>query len=610
MSTRIAEAVLAISTNASEFSTGVDAIDKRTAGLEKSFRQVGAALAASFSFDAIAGAAKKVADTTGRLADMAVKAGISAEAVQELSFAAQQNGTDFDTVSSGMARMSNAIVEAPKEAVASMKALGLSVDDLKAMAPDQAFEAIAAGIAKIPDPMQRSKLAMDLFGKSGADLLPVLTSDIGALRDQARDAGLVMSNDLVAAGDGVGDSWDQMQTKLDALKGKALLPALEVFQKMPASMQLVAGGAVSMMPSLTGIGTAIIAAGGPTAALGLLSGAFTTILPFLGPIGLIAVGAAAVYAVWKNWDKIVDFVKGVWTGLKTWVVDKVIPLIEDGGPLLAPVRGLIAIWKHWDEIPAIAQAVYTGVKSWLVDKFQAVIDSIKKKVDAVTGFFKGMYDKVVGNSFVPDLIAGIGTEFAKLGATMVEPARTAAGEVEGIFNALDTKVSGIVGTLLDGISGKFTTWLSDILPSWAQPLIAALQSLLDQAMSWVGGKIGDWIGGLIGWGGNGFMPTNVPGGGTWGDFFGRGGQLPPGFPGIPPIAMADGGFGRVAQPTLFLAGERGAEDFAFSGGGHRFAGDSETVIHTHVHLDGREVAKSVERVFNRDLLGRAKFQPA
>lgn len=39
-----------------------------------------------------------------------------------------------------------------------------------------------------------------------------------------------------------------------------------------------------------------------------------------------------------------------------------------------------------------------------------------------------------------------------------------------------------------------------------------------------------------------------------------------------PIPMADGGMGRVTRPTLFLAGENGVEDYAFSGGGRSFAG--------------------------------------
>lgn len=45
------------------------------------------------------------------------------------------------------------------------------------------------------------------------------------------------------------------------------------------------------------------------------------------------------------------------------------------------------------------------------------------------------------------------------------------------------------------------------------------------------------------------------------------------------IPMAGGGRGRVTQPTLFLAGERGSEDFAFSGGGKGFSqGDVVSAI--------------------------------
>ncbi|HZR94046.1 MAG TPA: hypothetical protein VFA56_00005, partial [Gaiellaceae bacterium] len=54
---------------------------------------------------------------------------------------------------------------------------------------------------------------------------------------------------------------------------------------------------------------------------------------------------------------------------------------------------------------------------------------------------------------------------------------------------------------------------------------------------------------------------------------------PPGFviPGTRMIAMAAGGTGRVLKPTLFLAGEAGPEDFAFSGGGRSFTDQPVTV---------------------------------
>lgn len=64
-------------------------------------------------------------------------------------------------------------------------------------------------------------------------------------------------------------------------------------------------------------------------------------------------------------------------------------------------------------------------------------------------------------------------------------------------------------------------------------------------------------------------------------------------PGGPVVPMADGGIGRVYGPTLFMAGEDGAEDFAFSGGGRRFgppAGGGGTAV---LMLNDRVLAEAV-----------------
>jgi hypothetical protein len=54
------------------------------------------------------------------------------------------------------------------------------------------------------------------------------------------------------------------------------------------------------------------------------------------------------------------------------------------------------------------------------------------------GFFKGMFDAVVGQSYVPDLIAGVQLEFAKLDTVMVQPARVASQAVSDAFQQLLT----------------------------------------------------------------------------------------------------------------------------------------------------------------------------
>jgi len=44
------------------------------------------------------------------------------------------------------------------------------------------------------------------------------------------------------------------------------------------------------------------------------------------------------------------------------------------------------------------------------------------------------------------------------------------------------------------------------------------------------------------------------------------------------VPMADGGIGRVTKPTLFLAGEAGPEDVAFSGANRSFSGGGGTTV--------------------------------
>ena len=65
------------------------------------------------------------------------------------------------------------------------------------------------------------------------------------------------------------------------------------------------------------------------------------------------------------------------------------------------------------------------------------------------------------------------------------------------------------------------------------------------------------------------------------------------------LPMARGGRGMVKKPTLFLAGEEGPEEFAFSGTGKRFGSGSRKAatanIHVHVIQDGRETAYAMAK---------------
>jgi hypothetical protein len=440
-------------------------VEQPTSSLEDRLKAVGTAVAAAFSFRELAGAAANAVEMTGRITDLATQVGISAEAVQELDFVAKLSGSTFDNIAGAITQMANRLVEGDKSAVGSLAAMNLSVEQLRAMAPDQAFETIAAAVAQITDPMERSKVAMDLFGKSGAQLLPVLTSDIGALRDAARESGAVISNDLVKAGDDLGDQWDLTQTKIKALMAQGMLPLLQTFTDLPAPMQTTLAVGANLAPMLSNVGMAVMAAGGPVAAMGMLTKALSSVGMLLTlPAGAVVAAIVGLVLVFQHWDEISAIAQRVYAVIKEWMLDKLAAVwtgIKDG--VMAVVGFYKNLWLGENGIIAIAQRVYEGVKSWLVDKFNAIVDGIRQKVDAVKGFFKGMYDAVVGGSYVPDLINGIAQHFGRLNDIMVSPTMSAASGVMGIFQNLATSLPGLLQQAFSSGGGGLAGLLSNVL---------------------------------------------------------------------------------------------------------------------------------------------------
>ena len=95
---------------------------------------------------------------------------------------------------------------------------------------------------------------------------------------------------------------------------------------------------------------------------------------------------------------------------------------------VAAVAVMTAVVMNWDKIIAATQRLYEGIKTWLVDKFTGLVAAVQGKIQEVVGAFQGLYNTVVGQSIVPDLIAGVGQQFGKLDQVMVQPVQAASAE--------------------------------------------------------------------------------------------------------------------------------------------------------------------------------------
>jgi len=216
---------------------GLQSAEKRLKAFGEGLRSVGTRMVAIGAAIAapLLGGAKAFADMGSALFDMSQRTGISVEALSELGFAAEQSGTDLATMETGIRKMQRSLTDAAqgsKTAIEALGLLGLTIEDFKGLSPEQQFKLIADRIAQIADPTIRAAAAMELFGRSGTQLLPMLSGGAKGIEDlqaQARSLGLTMSTEDAKAAEAFGDTLDVLWKTMKRLTfavGAALAPML------------------------------------------------------------------------------------------------------------------------------------------------------------------------------------------------------------------------------------------------------------------------------------------------------------------------------------------------------------------------------------------------
>jgi hypothetical protein len=113
----------------------------------------------------------------GKLNDLASRTGETAGNLAILQRAMENAGGSADAVGTVLNKMQRAIVEAGEEGskfADLFRDLGISMEAFKGKSPTEQLQMIAQALGKIEDPSKRSQLAMELLGKSGGELIPLL----------------------------------------------------------------------------------------------------------------------------------------------------------------------------------------------------------------------------------------------------------------------------------------------------------------------------------------------------------------------------------------------------------------------------------------------------
>lgn len=152
-------------------------IDTLTAGATKALLGLAATAAAAFSFDAIVGGVEKAIGAAAELEKMSQKAGVSAEALSGLKSVGKLTGTALEEIVGSLQKLDKAMIQAEsgsQKQAATFKALGVSMADLKNLTPDEVMLKVAKSLDQVESGSVRVAAAQILFGRTGANLLPML----------------------------------------------------------------------------------------------------------------------------------------------------------------------------------------------------------------------------------------------------------------------------------------------------------------------------------------------------------------------------------------------------------------------------------------------------
>ncbi len=126
--------------------------------------------------------------TMDKLSD---KLGITTESLYGMKILAEETGVSFDSLTSGIQRMERALSNASRggyEANKTFLELGLSAKELKNMRPDEAFGEISDAINKVGSQADRTRIAIALFGRGGAELTNVIRAGSKGMEEAKKTA--------------------------------------------------------------------------------------------------------------------------------------------------------------------------------------------------------------------------------------------------------------------------------------------------------------------------------------------------------------------------------------------------------------------------------------
>lgn len=449
---------------------GFDVDDKGLKSLEDGVNNVkNSILAVGAVAAAAAGTLFGIAKTTANTGDVAAKTarsiGLTAERLQELSFAAEIGGVNQTSFAGALQKLSRSASEAA-DGVATYKdtydELGINVkkSNGEIKNSDELLNEVSDAFSKLPDGTRKTALAMDLMGRSGAKMITVLNGGSDGLKklsEEAQASGFVISEADSVLSEEFNDSLTRLTNVITGLKNTIGVSLLRPIKGVVDQIKLwVLANSEVIKQNLALYIEKLIT---------IVKVGFT----FFKRIFEVT---TAIVSLFGGWEKVIKFVTfamlgllgagfilglgqiaiGLFNLIRAFDILKLKILLTNLSALAMPLligAAIVALGLIIEDLVAFFKGE-DSVTGQIVKAFTGMFESLENKFSGFGGFVKG----VLAVIFAPirGIIAGIRTISGIAGSL------AGGGGISGAFDALkqgasdlfnplsgDTSIQGVLG---------------------------------------------------------------------------------------------------------------------------------------------------------------------
>ncbi|MDB5294902.1 MAG: hypothetical protein JWO31_885, partial [Phycisphaerales bacterium] len=520
---RAGKAVVEIGTDESPFDAGLARVSAKLQAWGSMIMEVGAGLSAAAAAVTVplTALAFRAADWGQSLLRASQRTGVAVGALSELKYGAEQTGADFETLETAVRKMGQFMVTAAQgsaEAQTALARLGLTVGALNKMSPEQRFSAMADALARVADPTVRAAVAMQVFGRTGTALLPLLRDGAAGLerwRQRARELGLTEGTEGIQSAAAFKMSLGDLAAVLQQLGqtvAEGVIPVLRqkteritavVVQVMRWTSEnkalietvfrvAVAVGSVGAV--LVGLGTAMVVAGKAVGLIGpTLSAVASAASLLVSPLGLTLAAVAALggYLVYASgvgrpalavlgaaFGRVADDAESAFHGVSDalsggrWALAAQIAMT---GVRMVVQRGIVAVADLW----TVAAGPIAGAWGDLLGRVVAMTDPALRLV----GLSWGQVGDAIGRVF------RVAVDLAVRAFSAVEVAVTNWRDVASLaVSAVELAFVRMWGNVLyfvtDLVPAAFK-WLTSQGPTWFSGMLSQMLTALGNFASQV-----------------------------------------------------------------------------------------------------------------------------